>query len=180
MSSWWGKIRDFETADNAIQAALTGHLVMSTLHTNDAPSSVTRLIDLGIQPFLINSVLIGVIAQRLVRRVCLHCAESYHLSDNECMILGLDYEQTKDIHVSVGAGCPQCRGTGYYGRIGIYEIMEITDTLREAIEKREPPVKIQEIARRDGFRTLRESAIQVLLDGITTFDEIVRVTGLST
>ncbi len=174
-----GEIRDFETADNAIQAALTGHLVMSTLHTNDAPSAVTRLIDLGVQSFLINSVLIGIIAQRLVRRVCKHCAEKYHLSENECMILGIDYEKTKDISVSVGAGCPQCRGTGYYGRIGIYEIMEVTDKIREAVERKETPVRIEEIARSEGFSTLRENAVQILLEGITTFDEIVRVTGIS-
>jgi general secretion pathway protein E len=174
-----GEIRDFETADNAIQAALTGHLVMSTLHTNDAPSSVTRLLDLGVPSFLINSVLIGVIAQRLVRRVCVYCTEKYHLSENECMILGLNYNKSKNISVSVGAGCPQCRGTGYYGRMGIYEIMEITDKIRAAVDKKEPPVRVKEIARSDGYSTLRENAIKVLLDGITTFDEIVRVTGLS-
>lgn len=174
-----GEIRDYETADNAIQAALTGHLVMSTLHTNDAPSSVTRLLDLGVQPFLINSVLIGVIAQRLVRRVCNYCTEKYHLSENECMILGLDYNKSKKISVSVGAGCPKCRGTGYYGRIGIYEIMEVTDKIRVAVDRKEPPVRVKEVARSDGYRPLRENAIKVLLDGVTTFDEIVRVTGLS-
>lgn len=175
-----GEIRDYETADNAIQAALTGHLVMSTLHTNDAPSSVTRLLDLGIPSFLINSVLIGVVAQRLVRRVCHYCAEHYHLSENECMILGINYDESKDIRVAIGAGCPQCRGTGYYGRIAIIEIMEITDSIREAVERNDPPVRIREIARRDGFSTLRENAIKVLIDGITTFDEIVRVTGVAT
>ena len=174
-----GEIRDYETADNAIQAALTGHLVMSTLHTNDAPSSVTRLLDLGVQPFLINSVLIGVIAQRLVRRVCVYCTEKYHLSENECMILGLDYNKSKNISVSIGAGCPQCRGTGYYGRTGVYEIMEVTDKIRAAVDRKEPPVRVKEVARSDGYRTLRENAIKVLLDGVTTFDEIVRVTGLS-
>jgi general secretion pathway protein E len=173
-----GEIRDYETADNAIQAALTGHLVISTLHTNDAPGSVTRLLDLGIPSFLINSVLIGVVAQRLVRRVCPYCAGKYHLSESECMILGTDYDKVKDMSVSIGSGCPQCRGTGYYGRIGVMEIMETTDGLRGAIERKEPPVRIRETARRDGFTSLRENAIQVLLKGITTFDEIVRVTGL--
>jgi general secretion pathway protein E len=175
-----GEIRDFETADNAIQAALTGHLVMSTLHTNDAPSSVTRLLDLGIQPFLINSTIIGVVAQRLVRTVCNYCAEQYHLSEDECKILGINYDETKNIHVSIGAGCTQCRGTGYLGRIGVFEVMEITEKLRAAIESKATPAKIKEIAKSEGFSTLRESAIKVLLKGITTFDEIVRVTGLLT
>ncbi len=175
-----GEIRDFETADNAIQAALTGHLVMSTLHTNDAPSSVTRLLDLGIQPFLINSTIIGVVAQRLVRTVCNYCAEQYHLSEDECKILGINYDETKNIHVSIGAGCPQCRGTGYLGRIGVFEVMEITEKLRAAIESKATPAKIKEIAKSEGFSTLRERAIKILLKGITTFDEIVRVTGLLT
>lgn len=175
-----GEIRDFETADNAIQAALTGHLVMSTLHTNDAPSSVTRLLDLGIQPFLINSTIIGVVAQRLVRKVCNYCAEQYHLSEDECKILGINYDETKNIHVSIGAGCPQCRGTGYLGRIGVFEVMEITEKLRAAIESKATPAKIKEIAKSEGFSTLRERAIKILLKGLTTFDEIVRVTGLLT
>lgn len=174
-----GEIRDFETADNAIQAALTGHLVMSTLHTNDAPSAVTRLLDLGVQPFLINSVIVGVMAQRLVRKVCVSCAEKYQLSENECKILGIDYEKSRDKRVSIGAGCSQCRGTGYYGRTGIYEIMEITDKIRAAVERKEPPVRIKEIASSEGFSPLRENAISLLFKGITTFDEIVRVTGYS-
>ncbi len=173
-----GEIRDFETADNAIQAALTGHLVMSTLHTNDAPSSATRLIDLGLQPFLINSTLIGVMAQRLVRSVCTNCAEKYNLSEEECRILGIDYEKTRHVDVSIGAGCPQCRGTGYYGRSGIFEVMEITDRVKAAIEIKETPAKIKQIARSEGFSTLRENAIRKLLEGITTFDEVIRVTGL--
>ncbi|MEW6108828.1 MAG: GspE/PulE family protein [Nitrospirota bacterium] len=175
-----GEIRDFETADNAIQAALTGHLVMSTLHTNDAPSTVTRLLDLGIQPFLINSTLVGVIAQRLVRKVCQYCAEWYHLSEDECRILGLNYDKAKNIDVAIGAGCPQCRGTGYLGRTGVFEVMEITDKIRAAIETKATPGNLKLIARGEGFTTLRENAIRILLKGITTFDEIVRVTGLLT
>jgi general secretion pathway protein E len=175
-----GEIRDFETADNSIQAALTGHLVMSTLHTNDAPSSATRLIDLGVQPFLINSTLIGVIAQRLVRKVCTYCVEKYHLSEDECKILGLDYDRAKGTDVSIGAGCPQCRGTGYYGRIAVFEILEVTDKIKAAIERKDTPSNISKIARSEGFTTLRENAITILLKGITTFDEIVRVTGLLT
>jgi general secretion pathway protein E len=173
-----GEIRDFETADNAIQAAPTGHLVMSTLHTNDAPSTITRLVDLGIQPFLINSTLIGVIAQRLVRKVCTSCREWYTLSENECKILGIRYNKAKDINVALGAGCTECRGTGYLGRTAVFEIMEITDKLRTEIESKATPVKIKQAARTEGFRTLRENTIKVLLKGITSFDEIVRVTGL--
>jgi general secretion pathway protein E len=173
-----GEIRDFETADNAIQSALTGHLVMSTLHTNDAPSSVTRLLDLGIQPFLINSTLIGVIAQRLVRKVCHNCAEWYYLTEDECKILGIRYDKAKMIKVSVGSGCPQCRGTGYLGRHGIFEIVEITEKLRSAIEAKATGVKIRQIARTEGLTTLRENAIKKLIKGITTVDEIIRVTGI--
>lgn len=174
-----GEIRDFETADNAIQAALTGHLVLSTLHTNDAPSTVTRLFDLGIQPFLINSTLIGVVAQRLVRKVCSYCVQGYYLSEDECKILGISYDETKNIKVSIGAGCPQCRGTGYFGRTGIFEVLEITEKLRTAVESKATPAKIKEIAKSEGANTLRENAVKILLEGITTFDEVVRVTGLS-
>jgi len=174
-----GEIRDMEAAENAIQAALTGHLVMSTLHTNDAPSSITRLLDIGVPSFLINTTLIGVIAQRLVRKVCPHCAEWYHLSEDECAILGISREKSKTIKVSVGAGCPQCRGTGYLGRTAIFEILEVTDKVRAAIEERTTPTKLKQIAQTEGFTTLRENAIRILLKGITTVDEVVRVTGIS-
>ena len=174
-----GEIRDIEAAENAIQAALTGHLVMSTLHTNDAPSSITRLLDIGVPSFLINTTLIGVIAQRLVRKVCPHCAEWYHLSEDEGTILGITREKAKAFKVSVGAGCPQCRGTGYLGRTAIFEIMELTDKVRSAIEEKTTPQKLKQIALTEGFRTLRENAIKILLKGITTVDEVVRVTGIS-
>jgi type II secretory ATPase GspE/PulE/Tfp pilus assembly ATPase PilB-like protein len=153
---------------------------MSTLHTNDAPSSATRLIDLGVQPFLINSTLIGVIAQRLVRKVCAYCAETYHLSEDECKVLGIEYNKVKNLSVSIGTGCPQCRGTGYYGRTGIFEILEVTDKIKAAIERKDTPSQIKKIAQSEGFSTLRENAIKILLQGTTTFDEIVRVTGLLT
>lgn len=173
-----GEIRDYETADNAIQAALTGHLVMSTLHTNDAPSSITRLVDLGIPPFLINSVLTGIIAQRLVRRVCTHCAEEYYLSESECKMLGICTDKIEKHEISIGTGCPQCRGTGYLGRTGIFEVMEISEKIKDAIENQATPDKIRQIARSEGLQTLRESAVDKLLHGLTTVDEIVRVTGL--
>ncbi len=173
-----GEIRDYETAENAIQAALTGHLVMSTLHTNDAPSTITRLLDLGVQPFLINSVMTGVIAQRLVRKVCTHCAELFYLSEDECKMLGISYDRDKKHEISIGSGCPQCRGTGYLGRTGIFEVMEISEKIRDAIEDRCSPDKIKQLAISDGMRTLRESAVEKLLMGLTTVDEIVRVTGV--
>lgn len=174
-----GEIRDFETAENAIQSALTGHLVLSTLHTNDAPSSITRLIDIGVQPFLINSTLLGVIAQRLVRKVCRNCLEWYHLSDDEYRLLGINQEKHKQVKVAIGAGCPRCRGTGYLGRTGIFEIMEITDKIRTAIEEKTTPMKLKQIARAEGMMTLRGNAIRILLQGITTIEEVVRVTGIS-
>lgn len=175
-----GEIRDLETAENAIQAALTGHLVLSTLHTNDAPSSITRLIDLGVQPFLINATLLGVMAQRLVRVVCPHCKEQYLISKDECFILKIDYEKVKNYKVSIGRGCPECRGTGYLGRTSVFEVMEITGKLREEINENTTPRKIKKVAQSQGMNTLRENAIKKLLQGITTVDEIIRVIGLST
>jgi general secretion pathway protein E len=174
-----GEIRDLETAENAIQSALTGHLVMSTLHTNDAPSAITRLIDLGVQPFLINATLLGVVAQRLVREVCPHCIEQYNLSRDECYVLGVNYEKVKQYVVSIGRGCPHCRGTGYFGRTGIFEIMEMTEKIRDAVDMKATPVQVKKIAKSNRMTTLRESAIKKLLTGVTTFDEVIRVTGPS-
>jgi general secretion pathway protein E len=173
-----GEIRDLETAENAIQASLTGHLVLSTLHTNDAPSSVTRLLDLGVKPFLINATLIGVMAQRLVRKVCPHCKEEYTLSKEECYVLGVDYEKAKKHTVAIGRGCPECRGTGYLGRSGLFEIMEITEDIRQAVNAEASPSDIKEIALKNGMNTLKKCAFQKLLRGATTFDEIIRVTGI--
>ncbi len=173
-----GEIRDYETAENAIQAALTGHLVLSTLHTNDAPSSVTRLIDLGIQPFLINSVLTGVLAQRLVRKVCIHCSETHYLTEDECKVLGLQYDKNNKHATSIGAGCPQCRGTGYLGRTGVFEVLNISENIKELVENKSGPDKIKELAIKEGLKTLRQNAVKKILDGVTTVDEVVRVTGI--
>ncbi len=173
-----GEIRDLETAQNAVQASLTGHLVLSTLHTNDAPSSVSRLIDLGVEPFLINATVIGAMAQRLVRKVCPHCKEFYKLSRDECYVLGIDYEKAGSQPVAIGRGCAECRGTGYLGRSGIFEIMEITDEIRDAVSGRISPAEIKKIAVKNGMATLKKSSLQKLTQGITTFDEIIRVTGL--
>jgi general secretion pathway protein E len=172
-----GEIRDLETAENAIQSALTGHLVLSTLHTNDAPGAITRMLDLGVQPFLINAVLLGVVAQRLVRRVCPHCIDQYSLSSDECYVLGINYEKVKQYKVAIGRGCPECRGTGYLGRTGIFEIMEMTEKIRDAVDARETPAEIKKLAMSNRMTTLRESAIKKLLMGGTTVDEVIRVTG---
>jgi general secretion pathway protein E len=174
-----GEIRDLETAENAIQAALTGHLVLSTLHTNDAPSSITRLLDLGVQPFLINATLLGVIAQRLVRKVCPYCKEEYNLTKDECYLLKIDYEKVKNYRVSLGRGCEECRGTGYFGRTGVFEIMEMTEKIRNEVDAKAIPSIIKKVAQGQGMNTLRENAIKQLIHGITTVDEVIRVTGLS-
>ncbi|MCE5312625.1 MAG: GspE/PulE family protein [Nitrospiraceae bacterium] len=173
-----GEIRDHETAENAIQAALTGHLVLSTLHTNDAPSSITRLVDLGVPPFLINSTLIGIIAQRLVRKVCPECAEEYNLSKEECMMLGITDPAAINTSVFMGKGCLKCRGTGYYGRSGIFEVLEITRKIKEKINEKTGPDEIGAAAKTEGFRTLRECAVNKMIKGQTTFDEIIRAAGL--
>jgi len=173
-----GEIRDLETAENAIQAALTGHLVFSTLHTNDAPSSITRLIDIGAKDFLLNAALLGVIAQRLVRKVCPSCKEEYHLTKDECYILRLDYEKVKQYKVSLGRGCEECRGTGYLGRTGIFEIMDMTEKIREEIHEKTSLLSLKKVALGQGMRTLKENAVKKLVQGVTTVDEVVRVTGL--
>ncbi len=172
-----GEIRDLETAENAIQAALTGHLVLSTLHTNDAVSSITRLIDLGVEPFLINATLIGVIAQRLVRRICPSCIESVTLGKEELATLGLNVgNDDGDIELKRGKGCLQCRKTGYKGRVGIFEVFNITERVRKLISRETPLEAITKIAREEGMSTLRENAIRSMLKGVTTYSEVLRVT----
>ncbi|HXI14229.1 MAG TPA: GspE/PulE family protein [Thermoanaerobaculia bacterium] len=173
-----GEIRDTETAQNAVQAALTGHLVFSSLHTNDAAGSITRLIDLGIQPFLISSTLIGAMAQRLVRRVCDDCKRNRPLTSEEAAMLSLQAPPGKRIIVKEGAGCIRCRNTGYYGRTGIFEIMPIDNAIRDLIDRSEDFIKIKDMAVKRGMRTLRQSALRKLAEGVTTFEEVIRVTGI--
>ena len=173
-----GEIRDQETAQNAVQAALTGHLVFSTLHTNDASTSVTRLLDLDIQPFLISSSLIGAMAQRLVRRICEDCKRNRPLSLEEAAMLNLQAPEGKRIIVKEGAGCIRCRNTGYFGRTGIFEILSVDNAIRDLIDRGEDFLKIKEMAIKRGMRTLRQSALRKLAEGVTTFEEVVRVTGI--
>ena len=173
-----GEIRDQETATNAVQAALTGHLVFSTLHTNDASSSITRLVDLGIQPFLISSSLIGTMAQRLVRRICDDCKRNRPLTVEEASMLNLQAPPGKRIIVKEGAGCMRCRNTGYFGRTGIFEILPVDNTIRDLVDRGEDFLKIKEMAIKRGMRTLRQSALRKLAEGVTSFEEVVRVTGI--
>jgi len=170
-----GEIRDKETAEHAVQAALTGHLVLSTLHTNDAPSSVTRLLDLGVPHFLVLSTVIGIVAQRLVRVNCSHCAESYVPTAEEAAALGAD--QLGDRTVRRGSGCLQCRQTGYSGRDGVFQIMPMTEKIRGLIARQSTSMQLLDAARTEAMRTLREAAIEKVLQGVTTVSEMVRVTG---
>ncbi len=169
-----GEIRDKETADNAVQAALTGHLVLSTLHTNDAPSSIIRLLELGVPYFLLSSTLIGINAQRLVRTICRECKQERLLNEAERKHLGFGEE---DVIVWEGAGCSSCRGTGYKGRIGIFEILDVNSRIKAAINAESDLALLGAIAREGGMTTLRESAIRKMLLGETTFEEVVAVTG---
>jgi len=172
-----GEIRDLETAENAVQAALTGHLVFSTLHTNDAPSSITRLLDLGVAPYLISSTVIGVMAQRLVRKICKHCEKLYELLPEEAEAVGLAADKTRRIVVKYAEGCSQCRGTGYMGRTGIFEVMEVNERIRSIIRDKADDELIRKSAIADGMVVLREAAVSKMIAGETTFDEVIRVTG---
>jgi general secretion pathway protein E len=172
-----GEIRDTETAEYAVQAALTGHLVLSTLHTNDAPSSITRLLDLKVPGFLISSTVVGILAQRLVRVICKHCAEEYAPTREEALALGIPLDVLSQRTLRRGRGCLQCRQTGYSGRDGIFEILPITDTIRRLIAEQADSSKLFEAGRQAGMRTLREAAAEKALTGTTTVSEMVRVTG---
>ncbi len=173
-----GEIRDAETAQYAIQAALTGHLVFSTLHTNDAASSISRLADLGVERFLISSTLVGTMAQRLLRRICPHCATERHLTDEEVNTLRLAVPPGKRVKVKEGEGCFECRGTGYLGRTGIFEILPIDEAVKNLVVAGADAPEIKREAVKNGMRTLRQSALRKLAEGQTTFEEVVRVTGL--
>lgn len=175
-----GEIRDKETADHAIQAALTGHLVLSTLHTNDSAGAITRLSDLGIEPFLIASTLVGTVAQRLVRRVCEACRVRTVLSRQQALALGIvtDEDDEVELPVRTGKGCPACRHTGLRGRNAIFEVLPITDRIQRLIVAGEPSPVILEAAKQDGMQTLRQSGIDKLARGLTSFEEVLRVTSI--
>ncbi|MEX0619756.1 MAG: ATPase, T2SS/T4P/T4SS family, partial [Pseudohongiellaceae bacterium] len=169
-----GEIRDHETAEIAIESALTGHLVFSTLHTNDAAGAVTRLQDMGVEGYLISSSLLAVQAQRLVRRVCTDCSETYELSDDESAVLEIARDTCPT--VQRGKGCERCAATGYRGRIGLYELMVMSDAIRHQIATDADANVIRDQAIKEGMKTLRQDALEKLRAGLTTPEEVVRVT----
>jgi type IV pilus assembly protein PilB len=171
-----GEIRDAETAEIAVQAALTGHLVFSTLHTNDAPSAITRLIDMGVKPFLIASSVQAIMAQRLVRRICSGCKEPMRYDRKSLTSIGLKPDEVKNVTFYHGAGCTRCRKTGYRGRTAIFELMELDNTLRDMTFRREPLAELRKHAHAAGMVTLREDGVRKVLAGVTTIPEVLEVT----
>ncbi len=171
-----GEIRDLETASIATNASLTGHLVFSTLHTNDAPSAVARLIDIGVQPFLVASSVRTIMAQRLVRRLCLNCRQPGELTETELRALRIEPGQLRETEVMKPVGCEECRHTGYKGRMGIFEIFGIDDEVRHMINKRTSTVQLRQRARELGMRTLREDGVRKVLAGLTSAEEVISIT----
>lgn len=171
-----GEIRDLETASIAINAALTGHLVFSTLHTNDAPSAVARLVDIGVQPFLVSSAVRAIIAQRLVRKICQNCKQPHEITEAEIESLGLDATQLSEATIMKGVGCEKCKGLGYKGRMGIFEIFMIDDEVRHMINEKASTIELRKRAREMGMRTLREDGIRKVLAGLTSAEEVIGVT----
>ena len=170
-----GEIRDRETADTAIQAALTGHLVFSTLHTNDAPSALTRLIDMGVKPFLVASAVLAIMGQRLIRVLCKECKEAYEPTETELRMVGLSSSEIADQTLYRPVGCPKC-SNGYKGRCGIYELLEMSSELRDMTFNKTPSKDLRNKARSEGMVSLQEDAVRKLLSGMTTIEEILRVT----
>jgi type IV pilus assembly protein PilB len=171
-----GEIRDPETAQIAVQSALTGHLVFTSLHPNDSTGAITRLIDMGVEPFLISASLELIVAQRLVRRICSKCIEPYEPTEDELLLLGLSPHEVGDKKFFKGRGCEECNDTGYKGRKGIYETLRIGDTLREMINQRVPGVVLRQKAIELGMRTLREEGLDTIFNGETTVEEILKYT----
>jgi type IV pilus assembly protein PilB len=173
-----GEIRDYETAEIAIKAALTGHLVLSTLHTNDAPSTITRLLNMGVEPFLVTASLNSVVAQRLIRKVCPGCREEVNVSPQVLIDLGVSPKEVSEYKVyrGKGDGCKTCLGTGYKGRIAVYEVMALTEELKEFVLSGASALELKREAIRQGMKTLRQSALIKLKLGITTVEEVVRNT----
>lgn len=171
-----GETRDLETAQIAVQASLTGHLVFTTLHTNDAPSSIARLLDLGLENFLITATIEGILAQRLIRKICPRCKESYDASEDELYALQLTLEDLEGRKLYRGKGCEYCNHSGYKGRMGLFEIMIFDDDMRELIMKQASTQLLRSESRKRGMRTLRQSGLMALYDGITTIEEVIRET----
>jgi len=170
-----GEVRDLETAEIAVQSALTGHLVLTTLHTNDAPSAVTRLVDMGVEPFLIAASVIGAMAQRLARKICGNCKEPYTPPLELLVRFGYDPDENSDQVFYRGKGCEICRFTGFKGRLGIYELMSINEEIADMVVRRAPLSEIRDAARANGMKTLQEDGFQKIMDGSSTVEEIMRV-----
>jgi type IV pilus assembly protein PilB len=171
-----GEMRDLETAQISIQAALTGHLVLSTLHTNDASGAITRLLDMGVEPFLISSSLLCVLAQRLIRTVCKKCKSPFEPTDNQLDLLGIDPKDLGGKEFFYGRGCSSCHDTGYHGRRGIFELLTITDPIRELVDQSAATMVIREKAVQEGMKTIREDGLRGIYDGDTTVEEVLRYT----
>jgi type IV pilus assembly protein PilB len=171
-----GEIRDLETAEIAAQASLTGHIVFTTLHTNDAPSSIARLLDLGIEPFLLTATIEGIVAQRLVRKICEHCKTAFSPTESQLMELGLTPEDVKGKQFYYGAGCNRCNNTGYKGRTGLYEIMTFNDEIRELVMNHASSNVLRTASQKAGMKLLREAGLAAIYDGLTTIDEVVKET----
>lgn len=171
-----GEIRDFETAEIAVKAALTGHMVLSTLHTNDAPSTISRLMNMGIEPFLVATSVNLIQAQRLIRRVCKDCKTEAHTPTEAMIDVGFAASEIKEIRTFKGAGCATCNGTGYKGRVGLYEVMEVTEDLRELILVGASGLELRRKAIEEGMLTLRQSGLEKIRQGVTTIEEVVRET----
>ena len=169
-----GEMRDPETAEVAVQAAMTGHLVFSTLHTNDAPSAVTRLLDLQVAPYQIDATINGVLAQRLVRRICPHCRERYHPDPQ--VVAFVSNEPKGRPQLVWGRGCDSCRGSGYLGRIGIFELLVVSENVNRAISAREPLAKLRELAEREGMQLMKHDGWVKVQAELTTVEEVLRVT----
>jgi len=171
-----GEIRDYETAEIAVQSALTGHIVFSTLHTNDAPTAITRLRDMGVPPFLITATVEAILAQRLVRKICVECRTEFEPSDELLLELQLPIEQARKYKFYYGKGCQRCNNSGYKGRTGIYELMIVTDDIRDMVTGDASIDEMRNMARTQGMTTLREAGLKLIFDGVTTIDEVVRET----
>lgn len=171
-----GEMRDLETAQIAIQASLTGHLVMTTLHTNDAPGAVTRMIDMGVEPFLISSTLTAVLAQRLVRTICKKCRTPFEPTENQLSLMNLSPHDLGDKVFHYGRGCAACNDTGYRGRKGIFELLVVSEPIRALINEKAPTVVIRQKAVELGMVTLREDGLRGIFDGETTIEEVLKYT----
>jgi type IV pilus assembly protein PilB len=171
-----GEIRDYETAEIAVKASLTGHLVLSTLHTNDAPSTVTRLLNMGVEPFLVSSSLNLIVAQRLARRVCEKCKQEVKVLPKALVDAGMKPERIKTARPAKGKGCDDCNGTGFRGRVALYEVMPIKEEIKDMVLRGGSAIDIKREAIRLGMKTLRQAGLSKLEEGVTTIEEVLRVT----